>query len=61
MRLSGQFQASLFFFYEKVSPAQADSQVNINQQNKIKQTVNNKSNNVLRAQTSKRVKVVFTF
>ena len=30
-----------FFFYEKISQAQKHSQANINQQNKIKQTLNN--------------------
>ena len=47
----------MFFFYEKTSRAQKNSQANINQQNKIKQTLNNQGNNFLRAQTSKRVKV----
>ena len=53
MRLSRQFQACLFIylfsylfiylfiFYEKISRAQKHSQANINQQNKIKQTLNN--------------------
>ena len=56
MRLSRQFQACLFF-YEKISRAQRHSQANINQENKIKQTRNNKGNNFFRAQSSKRVKV----
>ena len=43
MRLLGQFQAC--FFYEKISRAQKHSQANINHQSKIKQTLNNKSNN----------------
>ena len=54
------FQTCLFifiFFYEKISPQQKHSQANINQQNKVKQTLNNKGNNFLRAETSKRVKV----
>ena len=52
----------LFFFYEKISCAQEHSHAKINQQNKIKQTLNNKGNNISCAQTSKRVKVVcFTF
>ena len=42
MKLSRQFQA--FFFYEKISHLQKHSQPNINQQNKIKQTLNNKGN-----------------
>ena len=46
-----------FFFYEKISHAQKHSQANINQQNKIKQTLNNKGNNFLRAKIFKRVKV----
>ena len=57
MRLSGQFQACLFFFYEKISRPQKHSQANINQQNRIMQTLNNKGNNFSNAQTSKRVKV----
>ena len=61
MRLSRQFQAC-FFFYEKISHTQKHSQVKINQQNKIKQTLNNKGNNFLLVQTSKRLKFVcFTF
>ena len=51
MRLSGQFRASLFiYFYEKVLSAQKHSQAKINQQNKIKQTLNNKGNNFLPTQ-----------
>ena len=58
MRLSRQFQACLFnFFYEKISHAQKHSQANINQQNKVKQILNNKGNNFPCAQTFKRVKV----
>ena len=58
MRLSGQFQACLiFFFYQNISRAQKHSQANINQQNRIKQKLNNTGNNFSRAQTSKRVKV----
>ena len=57
MTLSRQFQACLFFFYGKISRAQKHSQANINQQNKIKQTLNKQGNNFLRAQFSKRVKV----
>ena len=50
MRLSIQFKP-IYFFYEKISHAQKHSQASINEKNKI-----------LRAQTSKRVKVVcFTF
>ena len=56
MRLSGQFQAC-FYCKEKISHAQKHSQTNINQQNKIKQTLNNKGNNFSHAQTSQRVKV----
>ena len=41
MRLSRQFQAYLLFFYEKILRAQKYSQANINQQNKIKQTLSN--------------------
>ena len=41
MRLSGQFKACLFFFNEKILHAQKQSQANINQQNKIKETLNN--------------------
>ena len=58
MRLSRQFQACLFFFYEKISHTQKHSQAKINQQNKIKQTLNNKGNNFLLVQTSKRLEVV---
>ena len=52
MRLSRQFQACLFiyFFYEKISRAQKHSQANINQQNKIKKTLNKKCNNFSQAQ-----------
>ena len=46
----------VYFFYEKISLAQKHSQANINQQNKIKQLLNNKGNKCLCAQTSKRVK-----
>ena len=61
MRLSSQFQVCLFIylfiFNEKISVAQKYSQANYNQQNKIKQILNNKGNNFSRAQSSKRVKV----
>ena len=58
MRLSGQFQACLFFFCMKRFRAYKNtSQSNINQQKKIKQTLNNKGNNFLHTQTFKRVKV----
>ena len=52
MRLSRQFQACSFsfFFYEKISRAQKYSQAKMNQQNKIKQTLNNKGNNLKRTQ-----------
>ena len=50
MRLSRQFQTCLFSFYEKISCAQKHSQANVNQQNKIKQTLNNNGNKTLRAQ-----------
>ena len=50
MRLSRQFQTWLFSFYEKISCAQKHSQANVNQQNKIKQTLNNNGNKTLRAQ-----------
>ena len=40
MSLAGQFQPCLFFFYEKISPAQKHSQANNNQPKKIKQTLN---------------------
>ena len=55
--------SSLFiFFYEKVLSVKKHSQAKINQQNKIKQTLNNKGNNFLLVQTSKRLEVVcFTF
>ena len=61
MSLSRQFQALLFFFliiffYEKILRAYKHSQGNINQQNKIKQTLNNKGNNFTLTQFSKRVK-----
>ena len=45
------------YFNEKISVAQKYSQANYNQQNKIKQTLNNKGNNFSRAQSSKMVKV----
>ena len=38
------------FFYEKISCAQKHSQANINQQNKIKKTLNKKCNNFSQAQ-----------
>ena len=48
MRLSGQFQACLFnfffFFLRKGFERKKHSQAKINQQNKIKQTLNNKDN-----------------
>ena len=40
----------VYFFYGKILHAQKHSQANINQQNKIKQTLNNKGNNFLHAQ-----------
>ena len=40
MRLSGQFQACLFFFTKIFHSHKKNSQVNIHQQNKIKQTLN---------------------
>ena len=50
--------SSLFIFFTKRFYANKNaSQANINK-NKIKQTLNNKGNNFLRTQTSKRVKVV---
>ena len=58
MRLLRQFQACFFFKKKKKRfCAQKHSQANINQQNKIKQALNNKGNDCLPAQTSKRVKV----
>ena len=48
----------VFVFFTKRFPAhKKHSQANINQQDKIKQTLKNKGNNFSRAQTSKRVKV----
>ena len=46
MRLSGQFQfqACLFFLCEKVLSIKKHSQEKTNEQNKIKQTLNNKGN-----------------
>ena len=41
---------SAYFFYEKISRSQKHTQANINQQNKIKQTLNNKGNNFWLAQ-----------
>ena len=57
MKLSGQFHACLFFSYKNISRAQKHLQANINQQNRIKQTLNNKGNNFLPAKASRRVKV----
>ena len=58
MRLSKQFLERFFiFFNEKVLNTQKHSQANINQQNKNKETKNNKGNGVLCTQTSKKVKV----
>ena len=51
------FKAFYFFFYENILRSQKHLQANINQQNRIKQTLNNKGNNFSPAQTSKRVKV----
>ena len=45
------------FFYEKIWRAQKHSHASNSQQNKIKQTLNNKGNNFSRAQTFKKVKV----
>ena len=47
------------WFLRKVFKGKKQSQANINQQNKIKQTLNNSDNNFLRAETSNRVKVAF--
>ena len=47
MRLSGQFRACAFFFVfflRKGFERKKHSQAKINQQNKIKQTLNNKGN-----------------
>ena len=57
MRLSRQFQAWLFFLQKDFKCKKKNSQANINQQNKIKHTLDNSGNNFLHAQTSKRVKV----
>ena len=57
MRLSRQFQAWLFFLQKDFKCKNKNSQANINQQNKIKHTLDNSGNNFLHAQTSKRVKV----
>ena len=59
MRLSRQFQACLIFFTKIFRAQQKHSQADINQQNKIKQTLNNKANIFLCAETSKSVKVAF--
>ena len=40
----------VYFFYEKISHTKKHSQAKINQQNKIKQTLNYKGNNFSRAQ-----------
>ena len=57
MRLLGQFQACLFF-YEKDLSVKKHSQAKINQQNKVKQTLNKGNNFYAR----KNLKVVsFTF
>ena len=56
MGLSRQFQACLFF-YENILRVQKHSQANINQQNKIKRTLDNKGNNFFGTEISKRVKV----
>ena len=47
VKLSRQFQACLLllFFYEEICRTEKHSQANINQENKIKQTRNNKGNN----------------
>ena len=45
------------WFLRKVFKDKKQSQANINQQKKIKQTLNNNDKNFLRAETSKRVKV----
>ena len=47
------------FFAKKILHAQKDSQTKINQQNKYKLTLNNKGNNFLRIQTSRREKVAY--
>ena len=57
MRLSRRIQAC--FFYEKILRAQKHSEANKNEQNKIKQTLNNKGNNFSCAQTSKRLNVFY--
>ena len=49
----------IFLFYEKISHSQKHSQEKTNQQNKIKQTLNNKANNFSLAQTSKRMGFVY--
>ena len=43
MRLSGQFQSCLLFFYEKILRTLKHSQANFNQENKIKQKLNSES------------------
>ena len=59
MRLSGHFQACLFFFYKNVWSVRKHSQAKTNQQNKIKQTLNNKDN-IFYARKNLKV-VCFTF
>ena len=56
MRLLGQFQACLFFYENDLS---VKKQAKINQQNKIKQTLNNKGN-IFYARKNLKV-VSFTF
>ena len=59
LRLLKQFKISLVFSFlqNAFKRTKKDSKVNINQQNKNKGTKNNKYNNFLGTQTSKRVKV----
>ena len=53
MRLSGQFQIIFFFFLQKGFEHKKRSQAKINQQKKIKQTLNSKGNIFMRGKTSK--------
>ena len=50
MRLSRQFQAYLFIFLRKGFEHKKNTHQKVNQQNKIKQTLNNKDNIFLSAQ-----------
>ena len=59
MRLSGQFQASLFFLQKDFVGTKMQNKPKPTYKNKNKQTKNNNGNNFLHTKTFEREKIVF--